>query len=314
MSVDTYKLSYRQNLTTDKLQGRLGMRKEIIKRNIILLFIVCLYVESIIVCAKGTIKNGTEKTKYGEYIYEDGALMAVRRNNYGILAKNVNECKVSTGGYGSSVFVKKSGKKNYVYEIGLKRNLFPKHIISQKAAEFYPIGNERIILADKNKKFIYRGEGRCFFLYTHKTEKECVASSGFCKKEKVLRFSLVFAFFLSAVLTGICYLFANQIVSVFLTDTTAFGYAVQFSRILLTTSFLFGVFYVLTNALQAMGAATEALVINVSRQGIIFIPALFILKAVIGMTGLVWAQPVADIVSLIIAYVLYVNTSKKMSV
>ena len=156
------------------------------KRNIILLFIVCLYVESIIVCAKGTIKNGTEKTKYGEYIYEDGALMAVRRNNYGILAKNVNECKVSTGGYGSSVFVKKSGKKNYVYEIGLKRNLFPKHIISQKAAEFYPIGNERIILADKNKKFIYRGEGRCFFLYTHKTEKECVASSGFCKKEKVL--------------------------------------------------------------------------------------------------------------------------------
>ncbi len=157
------------------------------KRNIILLFIVCLYVESIIVCAKGTIKNGTEKTKYGEYIYEDGALMAVRRNNYGILAKNVNECKVSTGGYGSSVFVKKSGKKNYVYEIGLKRNLFPKHIISQKAAEFYPIGNERIILADKNKKFIYRGEGRCFFLYTHKTEKECVASSGFCKKEKVLK-------------------------------------------------------------------------------------------------------------------------------
>lgn len=142
----------------------------------------------------------------------------------------------------------------------------------------------------------------------------CVGAKLWDRFKKVLRFSLVFAFFLSAVLTGICYLFANQIVSVFLTDTTAFGYAVQFSRILLTTSFLFGVFYVLTNALQAMGAATEALVINVSRQGIIFIPALFILKAVIGMTGLVWAQPVADIVSLIIAYVLYVNTSKKMSV
>lgn len=126
---------------------------------------------------------------------------------------------------------------------------------------------------------------------------------------KVLRFSLVFAFFLNAVLTGICYLFTNQIVSAFLTDTTAFGYAVQFSRILLTTSFLFGVFYVLTNALQAMGAATAALVINVSRQGIIFI-----LKAVMGMTGLIWAQPVADVVSLVIAYVLYVNVSKKLEV
>ncbi len=112
---------------------------------------------------------------------------------------------------------------------------------------------------------------------------------------------MVFAFLLSAVLTGICYLFTNQIVSAFLMDTTAFGYAVHFSRILLTTSFLFGVFYVLTNALQAMGAGAAALVINVSRQGIIFIPALFILKAVMGMTGLVWVQPVADIVSWVIA-------------
>ena len=129
----------------------------------------------------------------------------------------------------------------------------------------------------------------------------CVGAELWDRFKKVLRFSLVFAFLLSAVLTGICYLFTNQIVSAFLTDTTAFGYAVQFSRILLTTSFLFGVFYVLTNALQAMGAATAALVINVSRQGIIFIPALFILKAVMGMTGMVWAQPVADIVSLVTA-------------
>lgn len=46
---------------------------------------------------------------------------------------------------------------------------------------------------------------------------------------------------------------------------------------MLTTSFLFGMFYVLSNALQAMGAATSALIINMSRQGIIYIPAIFIL-------------------------------------
>ena len=59
-----------------------------------------------------------------------------------------------------------------------------------------------------------------------------------------------------------------------------------------------------------MGAATAALVINVSRQGIIFIPSLFILKMVMGITGPVWAQPAADVVSLITAYVLYVNIWK----
>lgn len=140
----------------------------------------------------------------------------------------------------------------------------------------------------------------------------CVGAKLWERFKKVLRFSLLFAFILSAVLTGICYLFTNQIVSAFLTDSTAFGYAVQFSRILLTTSVLFGVFYVLTNALQAMGAASASLIINVSRQGILFIPALFLLKGMMGMTGLVWAQPAADFVSLMIASILYRKTAGKM--
>lgn len=140
----------------------------------------------------------------------------------------------------------------------------------------------------------------------------CVGAQLWERFKQVLRFSLTFALILSVVLTGICYLFTNQIVSAFLTEATAFQYAVQFSRILLTTSFLFGVFYVLMNALQAMGAAISALIINVSRQGIVFIPAVFILKSVIGMTGLVWAQPVADVISLVIAYILYKKTAVKM--
>jgi len=141
----------------------------------------------------------------------------------------------------------------------------------------------------------------------------CVGAKLWERFKKVLKFSLIFALLLSVVLTGICYLFINQIVSAFLTEATAFQYAVQFSRILLTTSFLFGAFYVLTNALQAMGAATSALIINVSRQGIIFIPAVFILKVVMGMTGLVWAQPVADVFSFLIAYILYQKTILNLS-
>ena len=142
----------------------------------------------------------------------------------------------------------------------------------------------------------------------------CVGAKLWKRFKDVFKFSFIFSFILGVVLTVICYLFTNQIVSAFLTDATAFDYAVQFAKILLTTSPIFGVFYVLTNALQAMGAATASLVINLSRQGIIFIPVLFILKAVLGLTGLVWAQPVADILSILLAAVLYVNTYKKLSI
>lgn len=141
----------------------------------------------------------------------------------------------------------------------------------------------------------------------------CVGAKLWKRFKDIFKFSMIFSLILGVALTVICYLFINQIVGVFLTDVTAFDYAVQFAKILLTTSFFFGVFSILTNALPAMGASTASLIVNLSRQGIIFIPALFILKAVFGINGVVWAQPAADIISIVLAAVLYAKTYKKLS-
>ncbi|MGN1000033.1 MAG: MATE family efflux transporter [Faecousia sp.] len=141
----------------------------------------------------------------------------------------------------------------------------------------------------------------------------CVGAKDWNRFKKVLLFSLGFALALSVVLTGICYLFTDQIVRAFLTNAAAFEYGVNFSRILLSTSVLFGVYYVLTNTLQAMGAATPSLIINLSRQGIIYIPALFILEGMLGVTGLIWAQPIADVLSLLLAIGLFIPKYHKMA-
>ena len=140
----------------------------------------------------------------------------------------------------------------------------------------------------------------------------CVGARLWERFQKVMRFSLLFSLGLSVVMTGLCYLFTKQIVQAFLNELEAFQYAVQFVYILLTTSCLFGIFYVLGNALQAMGAATEALIINLSRQGFIYIPALFIMNVAVGVTGLIWAQPVADLLSTVIVVALYLKTFQKM--
>ncbi|MCI2058015.1 MAG: MATE family efflux transporter [Oscillibacter sp.] len=140
----------------------------------------------------------------------------------------------------------------------------------------------------------------------------CVGAKDWSRYKSALRFSLIFAFMLSSVLTVLCYVFTGQIVSVFLTDLSAFEYGVTFSRILLSTSFLFGVFYVLINALQACGAAKESLIVNISRQGLIYIPAMFLLGALLYENGLIWAQPVADALSLVLAVFLYWKASKRI--
>lgn len=140
----------------------------------------------------------------------------------------------------------------------------------------------------------------------------CVGAKKRERHKAVLRYSLIFSFILSTALTVVCYIFTDSIVGVFLTDGEAFEYGVSFSHILLCTSFLFGIFYVLINALQAEGAATESLIVNISRQGLIYIPAMFCLGALFNETGLIWAQPVADVLSLILAVYLYVKKSRKM--
>jgi putative MATE family efflux protein len=140
----------------------------------------------------------------------------------------------------------------------------------------------------------------------------CVGAKLWERYKKIVKFSICFGLVLSLVMTLVSYVLTEQIVSAFLTDPNVFDYAVNFARILLSTSVLFGAFYVLSNALQSMGAATASLIINISRQGLIYIPLMFILQSTLGVTGLVWAQPVADILSIGIAAVLYIKTLKKM--
>ena len=140
----------------------------------------------------------------------------------------------------------------------------------------------------------------------------CVGARLWERFKKIMRFSVFFSLGLSAVMTGVCYLLRDAIIRTFLTEPASFDYAVTFTNILLTTSILFGVFYVLTNALQAMGAAAQALIINLSRQGIIYIPALFLLQSVLGANGLAWAQPVADLLSTTLVAGLYLGTSRRM--
>ena len=110
-----------------------------------------------------------------------------------------------------------------------------------------------------------------------------------------------------------CYIFVGSIVRSFLTDQTAIDFGISFARILLSTSFLFGLYYVILSSIQAKGDATAALIVNISRQGIIYIPVMFVLGMVFKATGLVLAQPVTDVISLDLAIYLHVRSEKRVT-
>ena len=128
----------------------------------------------------------------------------------------------------------------------------------------------------------------------------------------VLKFSLCLAFGLSAVMTIICYLGAGPLVTAFLDNQDAFGFGMSFSRIYVLSGPVMGILFVLINAIQATGAAVPALVLSVSRQGVLYIPILFAFHQVFHSAyTLALAQPVTDYLSVLLAIVLFVLTYRK---
>lgn len=128
----------------------------------------------------------------------------------------------------------------------------------------------------------------------------------------VLKFSLIFAFCLSAVMTMICYCGAGPLVRAFLDDPDAFGYGMSFARIYIYSGPVIGILFVLINAIQSTGAALPSLILSISRQGLLYIPILLIFRTVFDTPQtLALAQPVTDYLAATLALVLLIITYHK---
>lgn len=128
----------------------------------------------------------------------------------------------------------------------------------------------------------------------------------------VLKFSCVLALCISLVMTAVCYFGAAGLVNAFLDNPDAFTYGFEFSRILIISGPVLGLLFVFVNAIQATGAAIPSLILSVSRQGLVYLPILFVFRTVFDSPHmLVLTQPVTDYLALIMAIVLFIVTIRK---
>lgn len=128
----------------------------------------------------------------------------------------------------------------------------------------------------------------------------------------VLKFSLCLALAMSIVMTTICYLGAGPLVTAFLDNKDAYGFGFMFSRIYIISGPVLGILFVMINAIQSTGAALPSLILSVCRQGLLFIPILFIINAATDSARmLVYAQPITDYLATALSVVLFIITYKK---
>ncbi len=116
--------------------------------------------------------------------------------------------------------------------------------------------------------------------------------------------------------TGIAFLvilsfFSRQVISGFLTDTEMINTGVAMLRLQLIGMPLMGVCLIIICTFQATGKATGAFILSACRQGIVFLPVIFVLSNFFGLWGVMAAQFTSDVITTVVAFFLYIVLLKK---
>lgn len=100
-------------------------------------------------------------------------------------------------------------------------------------------------------------------------------------------------------------LFAQASIQIFIDDQETVSMGMIFLRInCLATPLMICNFHI-SFLFQAVGKGTQSLILSSCRTGLIQIPMLFLINAVVGMYGLAWTQVISDGATLVIALFLY---------
>lgn len=132
------------------------------------------------------------------------------------------------------------------------------------------------------------------------------ASKNYNRMHQAIKFSMICSIIIGVTTFVITFIFAEPIVKIFLSEPPeVVSYGKYFIRANMSACTILGVQFILMSTFQAMGKGGSALIVSLCRQGFAFVPAIIIGNMLFGLNGIVWAQPFADVSSVVISSTMY---------
>lgn len=138
----------------------------------------------------------------------------------------------------------------------------------------------------------------------------CYGARNYDRMKKCLRFSMACNIVIGTVMTLFYVVFKENVISMFIDDAQVVELGVKILIALMSPGPIIGIMFVLNFAFQGMGKGFQSLILSIGRQGLIYIPLLFILNAVVGLDGIIWAQASADYACVIMSLVMWIVVKK----
>ena len=131
------------------------------------------------------------------------------------------------------------------------------------------------------------------------------AAGNTARRSQAFRFGTLTAVSFSLCCLILFELFAEPLVGLFIKNPQTVAYGASFLRLMVTAMPMMSVCYPMIVQFQAMGKAGESLICSVLRKGVLDIPLLFVMDALVPLYGCMLVQPTVDSISLIVALLLY---------
>ena len=139
-------------------------------------------------------------------------------------------------------------------------------------------------------------------------------AKNFKRLHEAIKTSILWSTIFCVIVGGLVFLFSTQIITQFANGNEAMILVGKRSLMANGLSFfLFGFYTVYSSLFLALGKGTAGFVLGACRQGICFVPVIFLLPIIWGMNGILYAQPIADILSVIITVFMALNLHKQLS-
>lgn len=137
-------------------------------------------------------------------------------------------------------------------------------------------------------------------------------AKNYARMKETIRTSLLISLSISALLTLVFALFPRELIMIFIKDQVIVDIGTLILEAYVFAIPIAAMGMIMMTSLQAMGKALPALIVSLSRQGIMYIPAILILNSLFEFNGLVFAMPIADLLTTILSSTMLIIILKKL--
>ena len=140
----------------------------------------------------------------------------------------------------------------------------------------------------------------------------CFGAKRYERMKKVIRFSMMCNIIIGAAVTLFYIVFRRQVIGIFIEDEQVIEYGVKMLTALMAPGAVIGIMFVINFSFQGMGKGIQSLILAAGRQGLIYLPMLFIMNSIVGLEGIIWAQPAADFFCVVLSLIMLKSVTNKL--